>query len=129
MRDISLHLLAAAALVASGCSDQSGPDASDEGPPPSARSVDVQDNQFVAAAVRVARGGTVRWTWRGGNPHNVTFTGGPASATQASGTFERTFDAAGTYSYHCTIHGQSMSGTVTVVAPTQAASPVSTGSP
>ena len=118
MRDISRRLLAAA-FFASGCSDHAVPDAPDDGPPPTTGSVEVQDNQFVAAAVRVAAGGTVHWTWRGGSPHNVTFTGGPASATQSDGTYERTFDTAGSFAYHCTIHGQSMSGTVTVEVPAQ----------
>jgi plastocyanin len=121
MRDLSLKLialagLAGAVLIASGCSDKGEPGAPAGGPPPASQSVNVQDNQFAAAAVRLATGGTVRWTWRGDNPHNVTFTGGPASATQSSGTFERTFATAGTFRYICTIHGQSMSGTVTVEA-------------
>ena len=116
MHTISTRLLAAAVLVLFGCSEDSEPTAP-AGPPPTSQSVDVQDNQFNASSVRLATGGTVRWTWRGGSPHNVTFTGGPASATQSNGTFERTFDAAGIYQYTCTVHGQSMSGRVTVVAP------------
>ena len=130
MRDISLKIIAAAVLVAAGCSDHSGPDGgTDDAPPPTSQTVNVQDNQFVAATVRVASGGTVRWTWRGGSPHNVTFADGPTSATQSNGTFERSFETAGTHRYHCTVHGQSMSGTVTVVAPTQAASAVAGESP
>ena len=92
--------------------------------PPATAGVNVQDNQFVATTVRVQAGGTVRWTWQGNNPHNVTFAGGPASSTQTEGSFERAFATAGTFSYLCTVHGQSMSGTVTVVAPTEAASRV-----
>lgn len=118
MRDISIVFLAAAVFAASACSDHTDPVSPvDEGPPPTSRSVDVQDDQFVAASVRVATGGTVRWTWRGGNLHNVSFTDGRTSLTQTNGTFERTFDAPGSYRYSCTVHGQSMSGTVTVVAP------------
>ena len=40
---------------------------------------------------------------------------GIASGTQSSGTFQRTFSAAGAYPYHCTIHGAAMSGTVNQV--------------
>jgi plastocyanin len=80
----------------------------------------VQDNQFVASQVRIVAGGTVTWTWRGGNLHNVTFTGGgPASTTQTGGTYQRTFATAGSFAYTCTVHGQSMSGRVTVVEPSQ----------
>lgn len=104
-------------LSLTACSDDTGPGNGGGGaPPPATESVDVEDNQFVAAAVRVREGGTVNWTWRGNNPHNVTFNGGTGSATQTDGTFERTFATAGNFSYICTIHGQSMSGTVTVVA-------------
>lgn len=72
------------------------------------------------SAVSVLEGGTVTWTWQGGNLHNVTFSnGGGTSATQTSGTFDRTFATAGTYRYNCTVHGQAMSGTVTVVAAAQ----------
>ena len=116
MRDTLRKLLAGAAFLVAGCSDHDA-NAPDDGPPPTSQSVDVRDNQFAAATIRLATGGTVRWTWRGDNPHNVTFTGGPASATQSNGTYERTFDAPGAFRYICTIHGQSMSGTVTVVAP------------
>ena len=34
----------------------------------------------------------------------------------ASGTYQHTFANAGTYNYHCTIHGAGMAGSVTVAA-------------
>ena len=77
-------------------------------------SVSVDDDFFQPSATTVAVGTTVTWTWIGSIGHNVTFDDGPHSATQASGTYTRTFAAAGTYKYHCTIHGVAMSGTVTV---------------
>lgn len=115
------QLLTGAVLIGCACSDYTGPDdgGGDVPLPSTTASVNVQDDQFVRAAVQVLQGGTVQWTWRGANQHNVTFTGGPASANQTTGTFERTFATTGTFSYMCTIHGQSMSGTVTVVAPAQ----------
>lgn len=108
-------VLCGTVMTICACSDYTGPD--DGGAPPSATaSVDVEDNQFVGSSVQVLQGGTVRWTWRGDNLHNVTFTGGPTSETRTSGTFERTFETPGTFLYVCTVHGQSMSGRVTVVA-------------
>src|SRR5690242_4035871 len=80
----------------------------------SGNAVRVADNSFTPSATTVASGTTVTWTWAGSRQHNVTFDDGTASATQASGTFQRTFVTAGTYPYHCTIHGSVMSGTVTV---------------
>jgi plastocyanin len=77
-------------------------------------SIAVADNSFTPSATTVARGTTVTWTWGGRVQHNVTFDDGPASATQTAGTYTRTFAAAGTFPYHCTIHGTAMAGTVTV---------------
>lgn len=116
---VPFTLLAGAVMAtAAACSDYTGP--GDPGTPPSATAtVSVQDDQFVRSTVSVLVGGTVTWNWQGGNQHNVTFSGGgPASATQTAGTFNRTFATAGTFSYNCTVHGQSMSGTITVVTPT-----------
>ncbi len=114
-----LKLLGGAVMIVCACSDYTGPDGGEV--PSATASVNVEDDQFVRATVQVLEGGVVQWTWRGGNQHNVTFTGGPASGTQTNGTYQRTFETAGTYSYMCTIHGQSMSGTVTVVAASQVA--------
>jgi plastocyanin len=78
--------------------------------------ISVLDNFFSPSATTVPSGTTVTWTWAGGNPHDVTFNNNAVgnSPTQTSGTFQRTFNAAGTYAYRCNVHGQSMSGTVTV---------------
>jgi plastocyanin len=79
--------------------------------------VTVGNNFFSPANISVAAGATVTWTWAMGDvEHTVTFTdGAPGSNRQSSGTFQRTFSTAGTYSYFCSVHGASlMSGTVTV---------------
>jgi plastocyanin len=86
----------------------------DTSPPPSTAAVSVDDNFFDPSSTRVATGGTVTWTWNGSVDHNVTFSSGPNSSTQTSGTFMRTFATAGSYGYQCTIHGSAMSGTVVV---------------
>jgi plastocyanin len=63
----------------------------------------------------VTVGTTVTWTWSGANPHDVLFDDGTRSAIlQRTGTYTRQFGAAGTYNYHCSIHGLGMSGRVTV---------------
>jgi plastocyanin len=63
----------------------------------------------------VSKGGTVTWNWGGHDKHNVTFKSFH-SKTQKTGSFRHTFTKAGTYSYHCTIHGKKfgMHGTITV---------------
>jgi plastocyanin len=99
--------------------------------PASPNDVVVGNNNFSPASLNVAVGSTVSWTWAtcsGGNDpygggtgqtcvdHNVTWdaTGGTNSATQQTGTYQRQFGTAGTYKYHCAVHGASMSGTVIV---------------
>jgi plastocyanin len=72
---------------------------------------------FSPSAVTITKGGTVTWNNEAGTTlHNVTFTtsGAPSNIGNfSSGTSSRTFDAAGTYQYHCTNHS-SMTGTVKV---------------
>lgn len=105
-------LLAIVMLGLAACGDATG---NDDGPDPTANEVRVGNNFFSPASRTVAAGSTVTWTWNAGSAmHNVTFTGGPASPNQTSGTFQRTFASAGTFAYTCTIHGASMSGSVTV---------------
>ena len=82
------------------------------------------DNSFSPTTLNVTAGATVTWKWTACDgsgysacpTHNVTFDDGSnvASATQDKGDFNRTFTAAGTYKYHCTIHGSGMSGQVVV---------------
>ena len=93
----------------------------------STNTVVIADQTFNPGVVSVPVGTTVTWEWKacsddgyGGYStcvsHNVTFDDGSsiASSTQSTGTFSRTFNAAGTFKYHCTIHGTAMSGQVTV---------------
>lgn len=74
-------------------------------------------DRFTPENVTVEEGDTVTFTWAGGT-HNVTFDDGVESETTADqGTnFERTFDDEGTFDYRCTIHGNVMTGSVTVAA-------------
>jgi plastocyanin len=70
----------------------------------------VNDDFFDPASITVTSGSTVTWTWLGGNTHNVTFEDGQGSSgTQTSGTHSRTFAAAMTFRYRCTIHSSNFS--------------------
>jgi len=67
--------------------------------------------------VTVDMGDTVTWK-NGGGFHNVEFDDGsfrdPAQPDTSAWTAERTFDAPGTFRYHCGFHGSAMSGVVRV---------------
>ena len=83
-------------------------------------SISVGNNFFNPATTTIAAGSFVKFTWAAGAvDHNVTWDGGPVprpanSATQNSGTYQARITQPGTYTYHCTIHGPAMSGSVTV---------------
>jgi plastocyanin len=81
--------------------------------------VQVSNNLFTPSSVTIAAGANVTWTWQAGSDlHNVTFNSVAGAPTHISdrntGSESRTFSTAGSFPYHCTIHGLSMSGTVTV---------------
>ncbi len=96
-----------AAIAVAGCSEHTAPTIH-------TNQVSVQDNFFTPQTASVAVGDTVTFTWAGAVQHNVTFNDGPASPSQQTGTYKRVFTATGTYPYHCTIHGLSMSGSIVV---------------
>jgi len=69
----------------------------------------------------VGSGATITWTWATpSNGHTVNWDSGPGAlppnsgATQTSGTYVATLTTAGTYHYHCAVHGAAMSGVIVV---------------
>src|SRR5437870_733747 len=91
---------------------------------------------FSPQTVSIHKGDTVLWTWDSG-PHTVTSgtpgaadgkfcsvpEGTPATPATCSGTgyaksppftYSETFMDTGTFPYYCTVHGATMTGTVTV---------------
>src|SRR5437870_2238137 len=78
--------------------------------------VSIINFSFNPPTVSINQGDTVRWTWNGGTHSTTSNTGVWNSGVQSSGTFSFTFTTPATYPYFCTVHGQSMSGTVIVNA-------------
>jgi plastocyanin len=108
-----LRLVGVAALVAfAACSDSLY--GGGGGGPHGGRTVNIQvlDNYYSVSPDTVAVDDSVTWTWGGNSTHSVTFSSGASSATQSSGTFKRAFNPAGSYSYHCVVHGVAMSGVI-----------------
>ena len=76
------------------------------------RAVSVTDNAFTDARVAVTPGETVTWTAPTSalNPHNVAFEDGllisPSLPAPGPWATSRTFGSAGTFPYHCQIHGR-----------------------
>ena len=120
--------LAATLFVLSACGGGTTAPAT---PPPKVvptgpNDVTVGNNVFSPAALTVAPGTRVTWTWNscvGGDgygvgqtctPHSVTFDDTAGSSTQGDGSYSRLFATAGTFNYHCAVHGAAMSGKVVV---------------
>jgi plastocyanin len=109
-------------LLFTACSDDSGDDSSsdttaadDGGGEASGTDVTIADFAFDPGDLTVSAGDTVTWTNDDGTEHTVTSDDDAFDSGDISGgdTFEQTFDEAGEFAYHCSIHSQ-MSGTITV---------------
>ena len=74
-------------------------------------------NSFAPSTVTIKAGQSVTWSWVSGF-HSVVSDSTPKafadSPGQASGQYSATFATAGSYPYHCGVHGAMMSGTVVV---------------
>jgi plastocyanin len=128
------HITVVLLLAAAGCGGSStapGNNNSTGGnnPPPqttpsTTNAITIGNNWFDPSSTTVPVGTKVTWTWNscgsdgyGGQTcvaHTVAFDDGSASPSQSDGTWSRTFTTAGTYKYHCAIHGAAMAGTITV---------------
>ena len=66
--------------------------------------VALRGNRFHPPVIQISKGQTVTWSFDdNGTTHNVKGTGW-GSGDQASGTFQHTFTAPGSYRYSCTLH-------------------------
>ena len=109
------------ALVLTACGGSSTTPAPTVGGQPaasqagSANAATIVDFAFQPTALTVGKGTAVTWTNTGSVGHTVTADDASfTSDTIAAGTtFSHTFDTAGTFAYHCSIHSQ-MKATVTV---------------
>jgi plastocyanin len=127
----ALLLVGIALALGCGGASASGPDGGTPPPPPPppppVNTVRVTNNSFTPGDLTVSAGTTVTWSWdtcSGGDPygngevcvaHSVVLDDGSAtSGTQSTGSYTHQFSAAGTYPYHCAIHGAAMSGKVVV---------------
>jgi plastocyanin len=127
-----LVMLAVASLCGcggGGGGSAAGPSNNGVNTPPPAGGISVTNDAFSPAAKSIPAGTTLQWAWNSctsGDPytgtgqtcveHSVTFDDGSASsALQSQGTFSKTFNTPGTFTYHCQIHGtMGMTGTITV---------------
>jgi plastocyanin len=119
------------ALVLAACGGGSGgataPQRKVSPPPTGPTNVTVTNNAFTPASSTVPAGSTITWTWdscTGGDiygsgqtcvDHSVVWDAdGSTSGVKSQGSYQKAFPTAGTYTYHCSVHGAAMTGAVTV---------------
>jgi len=113
---VTRYITASLVIALAACSGTSGPYGSGGGgnpnpppPPPPANTVNASSSlAFTPATLTVNAGETVTFTI-GSVAHTVTFDDRNAAtpndiADNANVSIQRTFNTAGTYNYHCTIH-------------------------
>ena len=113
MKRVPAPLAVALLLIPlAGCGSDSG------GPQPLTVTVSVADNSYSPVTVTIPVGSTVNWNWAGTQQHDVVWsaTNAPAAAPlQVTGTYQRVFNATGTFAYFCSIHvAEGMTGTVVI---------------
>jgi plastocyanin len=120
---VSRYLLLAVAVPAialafAGCgkSDHSAPPT--RAPGVLSFVVRVSDNVFTPANLTVPPGTSITWEWSGSNKHSLVGTFADLDVRspehQGHGDFSLTIGSSGTWHYHCGVHGNAMSGTITV---------------
>jgi plastocyanin len=120
VRLASLAIIAAS-LGILGCSkdssNPSGTSSSSQNPPPSqSNTVTMINISYSPSTLTVSKGTTVTWQNNDGVTHTSTSDDGLwDTGNIAPGSSKGvTFSIAGTFKYHCTIHGPNMSGTIVV---------------
>ena|ERR1700704_1162386 len=114
-----------AIICALGCGGSNGTTDPNINTPPPPGGISVENNFFSPQSKSVAAGTTVEWAWNscsgggvyGGQTcvtHDILFDDGATSGQKSQGTYSRSFATAGTYPYHCSIHGTAMSGSIVV---------------
>lgn len=89
-------------------------------PPPggsTGNTITISGMQFSPATLTVSKGTVVKWVNNDGYAHTATSNDGvtfDSGNIAGGGSYSYTAKTAGTFEYHCTIHGLTMAGTLTV---------------
>jgi plastocyanin len=107
--------------LAIGCSKSSSDNGYGNTPPPppggSGNTISINGMSYSPASKTVTKGTVVKWTNNDASAHTVTSDDGQtfdSGNMAAASNYSYTADSAGTFKYHCTIHGTAMSGTLVV---------------
>jgi plastocyanin len=90
--------------VTGGTGGTGGTGSTGTGTPGMSATITVADDNFSPTPVTILKGGSVTWNFSTNTGHTVTFDDGTGSGVQTGGSYSKTFAAAGTYNYQCSIH-------------------------
>lgn len=107
-------VLLASAVAACGSGDDGGESSAGSDSTPAGAVVNLENVKFDPETVKIEAGETVRWVWQDGSVQHDVAGEGFKSKVQADGTFEHRFETAGTFPYICSVHPDTMTGTVEV---------------
>lgn len=113
---LTVTVLFAVAVVLTQCSKSNNGN-NNAGSSGTGNTITINGMTFSPATKTVAKGSVVKWQNNDGNAHTATSNDGVTFDTgtiSAGGTATYTATTAGTFIYHCTIHGLAMSGTLVV---------------
>jgi plastocyanin len=117
---ISVAALVTVSLLAGiSCSKSSGSgyNSSTTPPPAAGDEIQIYNMKYTPATLTVKLGTTVKWKNEDGYAHTATSNDGTTFDTgdiSGGATASYVTTTAGTFAYHCTIHGLTMAGTLVV---------------
>ena len=116
---IAMMVTATMLFIAVSCSKSSSNSYSPTPPPTggAANEVKIYNMAYTPATITVSKGTVVKWSNADGYDHTVTSNDGTtfdSGHIAGGGSFSYTTNTAGSFAYHCTIHGLVMSGTLVV---------------
>ena len=103
-------------IVANGCGKKSPTSPPNNNGNSTARSISISGFYFIPSATNISVGDTVTWRNNDSVPHTVTSDAGSelhSPSLSLGQTYRHVFSAAGTFSYHCSVH-PGMRGSVVV---------------
>ena len=119
MKKIFIALLFCSVLLFAGCAQQHTAEKTSAKVPgdvvqaSSSADVEISNFQFSPSTTTIAKGGSVTWTNMDSASHTIAGSGFSSASLGKGESFSQTFNEAGTFDYHCSIH-PSMTGKIVV---------------
>lgn len=115
IKTILLSVFLLVLVFLAGCASTTGNDVNNTDTTTSENKVEIRGFAFEPGTLTVNVGTTVTWTNLDSATHTIASDDGDWESNDlaVNGTYSKTFDSPGTYTYHCSIHPE-MTGTIEV---------------